>query len=251
MLTYEQKKREELTKERGLEKELLGIMEKYKDESFDKIVKYKISIDNEKEKEAWDKFYNRIYTLLDEAKFFTPAYETIRPCRSCSITGTPGFARELCEFFVDYAGIKRDNIGEAEEVTEEEIEKEIEFRSELLIARLGWYEDETFGDSQGLIGLNNDKPPVKVLESYDGEISFTLDTERAFADLYYNYVMCNIKECLDNLVDTKYVIVEKAITEKTVSFNIKSKHNHCIALWDIFTKGFGRYNMKNRYLVIK
>lgn len=250
MQTYEQKKRKELEQERELEKELLRIMEKYKDESFDKIVKYKISIDNDKEEEAWDKFYNRIHTFFDEVKFFYPAYETIRPCRLCSIAGTPGFARELSEFFVDYAGIKRDNIGEAEEVTEEEIDKEIDFRSELLIARLGWYEDDLLERSSGIIGLDV-RPPVEVLESYDGEISFTLDTERAFADLDYNYVMCNIKEYLDNLVDTKYVIVERAIREKTVSFNIRSKHNHCIALWNIFIKGFGRYNMKNRYMIIK
>lgn len=251
MLTYEKEKKKELEQERELEKKLLGIMEKHKDEPCDKIVKYRISLEDEEEVEAWRKFHGETYYLLDEAKFFYLAFGIERPVKSCSITGTPEFAKELCEFFVEQAGISKDRIGEAEEVTKEEIEKWITYRSELLVARLGWYQDEAYGCAPRLIGLNDKVPQTKVCESYDGELSFKLDTERAFVDLDHDIVMCGIKKYLNNLPDTKYTIVERTIMDKTISFTINSKHNHCIALWDIFMKGFGRHNMRNRYLIIK
>lgn len=247
MLTYEERRKKEQEQERELEKKFLGIMEKHKDEPCDKIVKYKISLDDEKELEAWEKFKGRTEELLEEVKFFYPIYGAERPCRSAYITGTPEFTKELCEFFVVQAGISRTNIREAEEVTKEKIEEWITFRSDLLIARLGWYQDKAYGCAPRLIGLNDKMPQVEVYESYDGGIFLDINRERAFVDLDGDSVVIRIKEYLDNFANLQYTVVER---EDNITLNIKAKHNHCIALWDIFMKGFGRHNMNDCYLVI-
>ena len=245
---YEQEQKKKQEQERELEKKLLGIMKKHKDEPCDKIVKYRISLEDEEEVEAWREFHGRTYELLDEVKFFYPTFGIERPVKSCSITGTPEFAKELCEFFVIQAGISKDSIGEAEELTKEKIEEWITFRSDLLIARLGWYQDKAYGCEPRLIGFNDKIPQVRTYESYDGEIFLDINRERAFVDLDGDSVIIRIKEYLDNFANLQYTMEEK---EDSITLNIKAKHNHCIALWDIFMKGFGRYNMNNCYLVIK
>lgn len=242
---YELRIKRKLEQEREQEKKLLRILEKHKNESYDKVVRYKISFGNDSDCNLYDNIFWKAQRLLEEAKFFNITYQFRNSDGIICVIGTPKFARELCEFFVDYKGISKENIGEAEELTKEKIEEIIDFRSKLFVAKFGWYETEVFRDSPDLI---NKKPPVKILESYDGEISLDVNIKKAFVDLDYDTVVNGIRFYLDRMVDLQYIIVEE---ESRINLNIRSKHSQCLELWKIFIEGFGRHNMNNSCLVIK
>lgn len=233
---------EEIKTEKEQNKKLIEIMNKYKYEDYDKIVIYNlyIGIDKSTHREETD-LYHRAENLLKEMKFFDIGiynkYEEI------FITGTPGFAKEICEFFADYEGLSEDAIGEPVEITLEEKEAVKKSKIEDLLSKLEDFKNE----SKAVFEVRNYPRDKQLTNIYTGRIFLKIDKERAFVDLEEN-IFEKIIKILDE-TDELY----KAYTEQNniINIMIEVEYTRCITLFDLLVKAFGRGNMMECEMTIK
>lgn len=236
------KTREEIRKEREQKKKLIEIMRNNTDEEFYKIVKYKLFIGKDKPApgEETDLYY-RAADLLKEVKFFT--ITGLEKYKEVFVTGTPGFAKELCEFFADYEGVSRDNIEEVGELTEEEKEEMKRIKTENLLSDLKAFRDET-----NAVLNKGDNPRYKqATDAYTGQIVLEIIEHRAFEDLEEG-IFEKIIKILDKTDELYKFYFEPGFT---INMAIDVEYSRCAVLFDLLVKAFGRGNLMRCYMKIK
>lgn len=234
--------REEIRKERQQKEKLIEIMENYREDECEKIVKYKLFIGKDKPApgEETDLYY-RAADLLKEMKFFT--ITGLEKYKEVFVTGTPEFAREICEFFADYEGVSRDNIEEVGELTEEEKEEMKRVKTKDLLSDF-----ESFKNEYKTVLNIGDNPRYKqATDAYTGKIVLEIIKERAFVDLEKG-TFGRIIRILDRTDELYKDYFDQGYT---INIMIDVEYSRCATLFDLLIKAFGRGNMMRCYMTVK